>query len=156
MINKVLLRSAFIKEIDELNNILKRAISLWQYNSKQLELIYQDIKLSATFFNHSIIYNAIIDNQIVGFMGVAPKVSGAHETNETKLFILPEYIKQGIGSALWNKQVDVLKKMGLVHLTFSVIDSAIEFYERKGALIIKERKSRTIEGGTVPIMRVYF
>ena len=57
------------------------------------------------------------------------------------LYVIPEYRGTGAGSKLFDQVVDIAKERGCARMDWQVLDwnkDAIDFYERKGALIDKD------------------
>jgi GNAT superfamily N-acetyltransferase len=74
------------------------------------------------------------DGRIVGVAGLALRTDGDGEL--TQLYVLPEAQGQGVGTALWNAGVEVLRRQGCAGMQVWVLARApaVRFYARRGAV----------------------
>ena len=102
---------------------------------------------------------AEIDSTTAGFCSVGK--SRDEDADETRahlyaLYVQPQYMNQGLGSALIGAGVECLKRRGFRTATLWVLESnepARRFYERKGWVLDGQTKAETIQDFTLHEVR---
>ena len=83
---------------------------------------------------------------------------GASEQPDTldldKLFVEPQRIRSGVGSALVARAIDEARRRGAKRLTILSDPYAAGFYERNGARLIGEAPSDAIPGRSLPLYKI--
>ncbi len=81
---------------------------------------------------------AEVEGEVVGFATLARLKDGDSELQA--FYVLPEYQGQGVGSALWERSLETLRREGYAGKQIWVLAGAdaVAFYERRGCAKIGE------------------
>lgn len=131
--------SRHIKEINQL--IIRSIIEICVADHKNQYVLIQDWisnktpKNISTWINNNYAYIAISENYtVVGFIMMSKR--GEILLN----YILPGYVKRGIGKALLNKLIKIAKQSKIKELTVSSTITAKPFYIKNGFIQLIDGK----------------
>lgn len=150
MKSEFVIRKIKPEEIVLLEDIIVDSLSIRDYSNDELKRMLNRLEINNELIRKSIIYVAELRNQVVGFWLREIK----EELSEGRFFILKNYMKRGIGTALWKRVTKELKEeYKLEYFTFISDETARSFYEKMGAKKVDEKPSVVLLGTNVPIMR---
>ena len=147
-----LIRRALPNEVDILSQIAFSAKAYWGYPKRWLEIWKPQLTFSPEYFEENESWVVVDGNNPIAFYTLQDKNGNAWIEN---LWVLPEYIGQGIGKQLFIHAVELARQRGYDALQLEADPNAVGFYEKMGMHRIGERKSE-IEGQPrhLPIMEM--
>tara|TARA_B100000809_G_scaffold43243_1_gene37545 strand:+ start:29352 stop:29792 length:441 start_codon:yes stop_codon:yes gene_type:complete len=126
---------AEISDAKELTEIALESNSFWGYTDEILESWTQDLTVSECIIKEMIVYKL---NSVGFYILNQPK----EESIELEfLFVLPNFIRKGIGSQLISHAFEQAKLLNCKLVTLLVDSNAVPFYESKGFKIIDKKES---------------
>jgi GNAT superfamily N-acetyltransferase len=147
------LRAARPDEVAELSALALRSKAHWGYDETFLDACRDELTLTADDLMSGVVVVAEVDGAVVGVSRLTgPDRNGAGEAD--LLFVAPEHIGTGVGHALFTRlQADAVAR-GCTELRIEADPNALAFYEREGAVRVGEVPSASIEGRTLPRLRL--
>jgi ribosomal protein S18 acetylase RimI-like enzyme len=148
----LVIRQATPEDSASLSHIALSAKKYWGYPDHWIELWTPQLTFKPEYFSNQDTWIADLDIRIAGFYTL-------QETNGNgwleNLWILPDFIEQGIGKRLFQDAVSRSRQMGHLILQLEADPNAVGFYEKMGMRRIGERRSE-IEGQprVLPIMEM--
>ena len=125
------IRKARPEEAATLSTIAVKAKAHWGYAQEQLELWGREfLTVPSEYISDHHVWVARIRSVAVGFSGVS--IHDA-EAELDHLWILPDYIGQGIGKQLFLYTAQRIQKMGCPEMVFTSDPHADGFYRKLGA-----------------------
>ena len=148
----ILIRRVNPKEADTLTHIALSAKRHWGYPERWMEIWTPQLTFDVRYFEEKESWAADIDNNLVGFYTLQGEDEIAWIEN---LWVLPEYIGQGIGKKLFLDATSRARQMGYRTLQLEADPNAVGFYEKMGMSKIGEQHSE-VEGQprVLPIMEI--
>lgn len=144
------IRPAHPSEAKALTELSLRSKAVWGYDAAFLarcRLVMQ-VKTEAILAQPH--YVAEQDEEILGFYGFEPAEGGI---GLDYLFVAPEAIGRGIGTALWNHAVATARGLGHRQLIIVADPNALGFYLRMGARSVGAQGSDLEPGRLLPVLR---
>ena len=140
------------KEADTLTHIALSAKRHWGYPERWMEIWTPQLTFSSHYFEENESWAAEIDNNPVGFYTLQDRAGVAWIEN---LWVLPEYIGQGIGKELFLDATSRARQMGYKTLQLEADPNAVGFYGKMGMRKIGERRSE-VDGQprVLPMMEI--
>ncbi len=120
----------------------------WGYPADLLELWRADLTVTPAFVAEQLTLSAELDGATVGFAAVAELEQGWELEH---LWVLPAYMRQGVGRDLLGAILDALGALGAESLRIASDPHAVGFYKRLGAQIVGEVDS-TPAGRRLPLL----
>ena len=125
------IRKALPEETATLSTIAIKAKAHWGYAKEQLEVWGREfLTVSSEYISDHHVWVACIHSVAVGFSGVS--IHDA-EAELDHLWILPDYIGQGIGKQLFLYTAQRIQEMGYSEMIFTSDPHADGFYRKLGA-----------------------
>jgi GNAT superfamily N-acetyltransferase len=125
------IRKARLEEAASLSTIAIKAKAHWGYAKEQLELWEREfLTVSSEYIRDHHVWVADIDTVAVGFSGV---IIHDAEAELDHLWILPDYIGQGVGKQLFLYTAQRIQEMGYSEMVFTSDPHADGFYRKLGA-----------------------
>lgn len=125
------IRKAIPEEAAALSNIAVQAKAHWGYAKEQLELWGKEfLTVSSDYIRDHHVWVACSNAVAVGFSGV--RIHDA-EAELDHLWILPEYIGQGIGKQLFLYTAKMMNEIGYPEIVFTSDPHSDGFYRKLGA-----------------------
>jgi len=124
----------------------------WGYPERWIEIWTPQLTFSPDYFQSNEGWLAEIDGRPVAFYTLL-------EANETasieNLWVLPDFIGQGVGRTLFHHALDLLRQRGYTTVRLEADPNAMGFYEKMGMRQVGEHLS-TVEGQPriLPIMEI--
>jgi len=140
------------KEADALTQIALSAKAHWGYPESWMEIWTPQLTFRPEYFEENDSWVAEIDHKPIAFYTLQDKAGIAWIEN---LWVLPEYIGQGVGKELFLDATSRARQMGYKTLQLEADPNAVGFYEKMGMHKIGERHSE-VEGQPriLPIMEM--
>ena len=96
MLEQYNIRLARRREIEKLEALMRRSLSVWNYSEEALNTLMDNLTITPEMISKSIVYVAELKNKIKGFWCVYT----IEELAEARFYIEPSSIKTGIGTLL--------------------------------------------------------
>jgi ribosomal protein S18 acetylase RimI-like enzyme len=147
----ILIRRALPEEADRLTQIAFSAKAHWGYPARWMEIWRPQLTFDSADFQENETWVAEADHP-VAFYTLQERDGNAWIED---LWVLPEYIGQGIGNQLFRHAMSRSLQLGYKILRLEADPHAVGFYEKMGMHKIGERPSE-IEGQprSLPIMEI--
>ena len=125
------IRKARPEEATTLSAIAMKAKAHWGYAKEQLEVWGREfLTVSSEYISEHHVWGACMRSVAVGFSGVSIRET---EAELDHLWILPDYIGQGIGKQLFLYTAQRIQEMGYAEMVFTSDPHADGFYRKLGA-----------------------
>ena len=131
----------------------------WNYPEAYFENWAKELTITGEYIKKNLVYIFVKDSRIIAFYSIKhlhEPVAIGNEILEPgiwldHMFVVPEYIGNGTGSALFKHCVSIMKENGWD--TFKILSdpNAKDFYIKQGCRYLKEIPS-SIEGRTTPLL----
>lgn len=143
------LRPAFNQEIDAISALMRSSKAYWGYPSKQIEEWHDELTMTVDYIEQNHVIVAMIDSELSGMCSF--RNSREHIVKLDNLFISPDKMGIGVGSALLRFCIDSAVECGASTIELDADPNAEDFYLHYGFNTIG-KKSSSIEGRFLPIM----
>ena len=146
------IRYAVPDDAEALSQIALSAKAHWGYPERWMEIWRPQLTFSPDYFYENESWVAEVDDQPIAFYTLRDKAGNAWIED---LWVLPEYMGQGIGKQLFLHAVELARHRGYKTLQLEADPNAVGFYEKMGMSKIGERHSE-VEGQPriLPIMEL--
>ncbi len=158
---KITIRPAKDDENGVLTNISFASKKYWNYPQEYLNVWRTELTVTSDYINTNIVFVAEVDGNVVGYFSIV-EVKEDFFTGQfmvrkgfwlEHIFILPEFIGQGIGTDLMATAKKICAKTNIDRLYIFSDPNAKGFYDKLGAKYINESPSN-IEGRTVSLFEL--
>jgi predicted N-acetyltransferase YhbS len=148
------LRLARIDEAPGLSELCVRSKASWGYDEAFMALARVVLQVNPEQIAAGDVWVATgADGEVAGVVALGP--SEQPDTLDLdKLFVEPQRIRSGVGSALVAHAIDEARRRGAKRLTILSDPYAAGFYERNGARLIGQAPSDAIPGRSVPLYEI--
>jgi len=147
---EVEIRKAELREASLLSKIALDAKSFWNYPEEFMKLWKDDLTITSDFIAANLVRCALVESTVVGFYALI-KDDSHFELDH--LWILPNYIGEGVDSKLFNDVVTFISNQGGRVLKILSDPNAEKFYLKKGAQRIKLVSSKPV-GRKLPLLEL--
>jgi ribosomal protein S18 acetylase RimI-like enzyme len=146
------IRRVLPEEAKVMSQIALSAKAHWGYPKRWMEIWTPLLTYSAEYFEANKSWAAVLHNKPIGFYTLQAKHENAWIED---LWVLPEYIGQGVGRQLFLDAISRARQMGYKTLQLDADPNAVGFYEKMGMHKIGERPSE-VDGQprVLPIMEM--
>ena len=146
------IRRVLPEEAKELSQIALSAKAYWGYPKRWMEIWTPLLTYSAEYFEANKSRAAVLGNKPIAFYTLQEKHGKAWIED---LWVLPEYIGQGVGRQLFLDAISHARQLGYKTLQLEADPNAVGFYEKMGMHKIGERPSE-VDGQprVLPIMEM--
>ena len=134
----ILIRPALPEEANVLSKIALSAKAHWGYPKRWIEIWTPLLTFSPEYFEENESWVAVRENKPIAFYTLQEKHGNAWIED---LWVLPEYIGQGVGRQLFLDAIARARQMGYKTLQLEADPNAVGFYEKMGMRKIGERHS---------------
>ena len=140
------------KEADKLTHIALSAKRHWGYSERWMEVWRPQLTFSPDYFDENESWVADVDDLPIAFYTLRYKDKNAWIED---LWVLPEYMGQGVGRQLFLHALSRARELGYRILQLEADPNAVGFYEKMGMSKIGERHSE-VDGQprVLPIMEI--
>ncbi|MGH8259764.1 MAG: GNAT family N-acetyltransferase, partial [Steroidobacteraceae bacterium] len=119
-------------EADALTALIRRAKASWGYPPEWMQAWQAELSIGADFIARNRVIVASCDAAaVVGFYGLELRAAAAHLEH---LWVEPQRMRQGVGSALLGMACREAREAGYAWLELVADPNAVGFYRRHGAL----------------------
>lgn len=144
------IRPARVEEAAALTELSLRSKAVWGYDASFLARCRLVMQVKAEALLSQPHYVAEEGGRILGFYGFEPEAAGV---GLDYLFVEPDVIGRGVGTALWRHAVDTARALGHSALIVVADPNAEGFYRRMGARPIGAQGSDLERGRLLPVLR---
>ena len=123
------------EQASELTRIALAAKAHWGYPQRWLEIWRPQLTFISQYFEENEGWVALVDETPVGFYTLQEK-DGI--TSIENLWVSPEYMRKGVGKALFLHAVELSREHGNTTLQLEADPNAVGFYKRMGMSQIGE------------------
>ena len=131
------IRRVTTSQAGELSRIALAAKAHWGYPERWMELWRSQLTFGADYFEQQETWVAMDETEPVAFYTLQERSGNAWLEN---LWVLPDYMGQGVGAALFRHAVDLARQRGYKKLQLEADPHATGFYRRMGMHQIGERR----------------
>jgi len=124
------IRRALPEEAERLTAIALSAKRQWGYSEREMEIWTPALTIKPEFISANEVWAAERDGEITGFHAL---IFSKRRANLEHLWILPPYMRQGIGRALFEHAAGLCRERGYQVMEIVSDPNAQGFYERMGA-----------------------
>ena len=128
--HSVNIRPAKPEEANALTALAFESKASWSYSPKQLEKWRGGLTISPVMMFADYVYVAEIDKKIIGYFKLIPN---EREWELDHLFVLPQFMKHGIGQALLKAAINMAKQNGAKAIKIDSDPNSEQFYLSCGA-----------------------
>ncbi|MEO7839852.1 MAG: GNAT family N-acetyltransferase [Anaerolineales bacterium] len=132
------IRRVLPEEAEILSQIALSAKRHWGYPERWMEIWKSQLTFRPEYFEENESWIAEVNNQPIAFYTLQDQDGNAWIEN---LWVLPEYIGQGMGRQLFLHALSRARELGYRILQLEADPNAIGFYEKMGMIKIGERHS---------------
>jgi len=143
------IRAATGDDAPLLSDLAIRSKGFWGYDDAFVEACRDELRVDAERLEREIVRVAVSDGQIAGFASVD---FNGERCELMTLFVEPEHIGTGVGSALLRDAAVVALSHGCRRLRIESDPFAEDWYKRRGAEVIGGAPSLSIPGRTLPLL----
>jgi ribosomal protein S18 acetylase RimI-like enzyme len=129
------IRPALEGEAPLLSALAMRAKAHWGYSAATLEGWRSELDVSANDVHEEPTFIAMVGAEVAGFYSLRPSHASWELDN---LWVLPEFMHQGIGRALLSHALETAARSGASEVTVDADPNAESFYLESGALRLGE------------------
>jgi GNAT superfamily N-acetyltransferase len=124
----------------------------WEYPESWIQLWIPSLTITAEYIDAHEVWMMVVEDQPVAYYSFNGNEEGFWLDN---LWVLPEYMGQGIGKTLFQHALERCKTLGVSILKIEADPNAQSFYERMGAHKVSEH-SAEIQGEprVLPVMEI--
>lgn len=90
------------------------------------------------------------DEDILGFACLI--IEAGQQSELEALFVDPQYMRRGIGLALWHAVIEFAVQTGIKRIEIQSDPHALPFYEAVGCQLIGEKVSQSIPERSLPLL----
>lgn len=148
------IRPARVDEASELTELSLRSKAVWGYDAMFLARCrtVMQVKTEALAAQPHFVAEAVTvwPGRILGFYGFEPEAEGI---GLDYLFVEPQAIGRGVGTALWTHAVATARAAGHRVLVVVADPNAEGFYRRMGAVPVGAQASDLEPGRLLPVLR---
>jgi predicted N-acetyltransferase YhbS len=148
------MRLARIDEAPGLSELCVRSKASWGYDAAFMALARVVLQVNPEQIAVGDVWVATgADGEVTGVVALAPGEQ-PDTLDLDKLFVEPQRIRSGVGTALIAHAIDEARRRGAKRLTILSDPYAAGFYERNGARLIGQAPSDAIPGRSVPLYEI--
>ena len=145
------IRRARIEEAPRLTALTMRSKAYWGYDERFMAAATADLTFKPGIYLPDFhVYILENNTEWLGFCSLIPQEGERVELYD--LFVEPKYIGKGYGKQLWNHAVRVARELGFRTMFLTADPNARPFYERQGAVFIREKPSPVPGDRTNPML----
>lgn len=146
------IRCAVPDDAQALSQVALSAKAHWGYPENWMQVWKPQLTFSPEYFDENESWVAVVGNNPIAFYTLQEKAGIAWIEN---LWVLPEYIGQGMGRQLFLDALWRARKLGYRILQLEADPNALGFYEKMGMRKIGERHSNANgQPRVLPIMEI--
>ena len=122
----------------------------WGYPQEFMDACRRELTITAARIARESMTVAVgEDDEILGFVAVT---TDREVADLADLFVVPDGQGGGVGRALFEAACEAARVAGCGTLTIEADPHAVEWYERRGAVLVGEAPSKSIPGRMLPVL----
>jgi GNAT superfamily N-acetyltransferase len=146
------IRRTLPEEADTLSQIALSAKAYWGYPERWMEIWAPLLTITPEFVSSAVVWVAEVNGGLAGFYAL---ILVKQRVNLEHLWILPAYIRKGIGRALFEHALARCREMQCQGLEIVSDPNAQGFYERMGAKKVGVSVDEVdVESRSLPVMEI--
>ena len=150
--NKTTISKATTDDAEILTNITKKSKSHWGYSNEQIESWSSQLTITTNYIETNKIYKLVINDLVVGYYSYV--ILEENVVQLDNLFVLPEYIRKGLGTFLMSDFLDRCKALKFQKVVLDADPNAENFYKKNGFKTIGQIET-SIKDRFLPIMELH-
>ena len=124
------IRPAVVRDAQLLSTLARRAKAHWGYSADVLEGWRTELTISSADIDTKFVFVAAVADELAGFYSLVP---GESSWDLDNLWVLPEFMHQGIGRALVTHALEIAAVRGALEISVDSDPNAEGFYLACGA-----------------------
>ncbi len=124
-------------DADELTRLTLASKAHWDYPAEWLDKWASTLRISTEYIEQHFTVKAVREKQIAGYYSLVPFMSKGFCLLHN-LFVLPEFIGQGVGRALFEDALEQTRRFGANRMEWESDPHAVGFYRRLGAQYLRD------------------
>ncbi len=149
-VSSVAVRPAKLSEGEALTSIALLSKGSWGYPDEYLQLWKDELTITDAYISVQAVWCAERGGTVVGFYSLKQVAEGLELDF---LYLLPNHMGQGVGSALLRHAMELAREMGVQSLRIVSDPNAEGFYRKHGARRIGMMPSKP-DGRSIPLLRL--
>jgi len=150
--NKTTISKATADDAEILTNITKKSKSHWGYSNEQIESWSSQLTITTNYIETNKIYKLVINDLVVGYYSYV--ILEENVVQLDNLFVLPEYIRKGLGTFLMSDFLDRCKALKFQKVVLDADPNAENFYKKHGFKTVGQIET-SIKDRFLPIMELH-
>jgi len=142
-------RDALPHEADALTRLTFRSKRHWGYPEEWMQIWADELTISPKYIEENKVIVAEDGGGIVGYISIMQNDDGCFLDN---LFIDPGFIRKGIGEKLTSTALEWCRQNQIETVYVYSDPFSKGFYEKTGAVYLREEASQAIPGRTLPLL----
>jgi len=142
-------RNAMPREANAITELTLASKNHWGYPKEWMTLWADDLTITSEYIENNMVVVAEDGNNLLGYVSVK-KDDGEYYLDN--LFVCPAHIKKGIGIKLLAFAHDWCREHGVARLHVYSDPFSKGFYEKTGAVFVKDVASEVISGRSLPFL----
>lgn len=143
-------RPAKLGDAEALTSIALLSKGSWGYPDEYLQLWKDELTITGAYIDAHVVWCAEQGGTVVGFYSLTQVAEGLELDF---LYLLPDHMGQGVGSALLRHAMEHARAMGVQSLRIVSDPNAEGFYTKHGARRIGMMPSKP-DGRSIPLLRL--
>ncbi|MGB0880308.1 MAG: GNAT family N-acetyltransferase [Polaribacter sp.] len=145
--------AAEITDAKQLTTVALKSKAFWGYSDELMERWKDDLTVTPKMIDTCTVFKFFADENIAGFYVLNPPIENTIELE--MLFVLPKFIRKGIGNQLITHAFQKAKELKAKEMTLLADPNAVPFYQQKGFYEIGKKES-VIPNRFLPVMKKLF
>ena len=146
------IRPAREEDAEVVTTLAIRSKAVWGYDEQMMAVFRDELSVDGVTLVEMDGHVAERDGEIVGFYTLLPRSPEVTELEH--LFVTPEALREGVGSALLAHAVQRMRDRKVLTMRIISDPNSVGFYERQGALQVGMHDSADIPGRSIPILEL--
>lgn len=151
IVKKMTVTKSNMEDSEILTNITKKSKAYWGYSDEQIEKWSDLLTITKNYIENNNVYKLLFDNSTVGYYSYFNLNENVVKLDN--LFVLPNYIGNGLGQVLMNDFIDRIKSTETKKIVLDSEPNAKKFYEKFGFTKVGQIET-SIKDRYLPIMEL--
>jgi len=148
----LVIRKAGLNEYEILTSIAMQSKAFWGYDESFMQQCANELLVTEAQLQKQQNYYKVaeLNRQVVGFYAVRIESEVLCELDA--LFVLPNYMGEGVGSELLKNATALARSLSARSLKIVSDPNAKDFYLKAGAIVVGEERSSSMKGRQLPLL----
>lgn len=151
------IRLAVEDDFEILTSISFQAKQVWRYPKENFKIWQSELTITPEYINQNVVYLAEVKKRVIGYYSIIepanPLPGDPKVCDLDHIYVLPEFIGQKFGSALYKHAKSTAQKMGYCRIKAVADPHAKGFYEKMAAKYSHDIESN-IPGRRIPVFMI--